>query len=349
MASGKLDAVVLTLPHHVYWASGYRPHWLQQAAVIVWADGRSSLIAAAPGPASLFVDEVRTFPANFAGTQRQEQPALVATLALDVLGSVTGKRIGIDSGAGSVGITQGLGTGVEIIDPMLWQLRRRKEADELKLMTKAIECTVAMYQRAREIIAPGVPELTVFNELHAAAVRTAGEPLSAILGNDFTCGGGGGPARASHVAAAGELYILDLGPAYRGYFADNARTFSVDRHPTDIQNTTQQAIDVVLTMIATTARPGVRCQDLYNSADAILREKLNVGIAHHLGHGVGLQPHEYPHLNPHWNDVLIEGEVFTAEPGVYGADLHSGMRIENQYVVTADGVRNLLDIPTGLV
>jgi Xaa-Pro dipeptidase len=70
---------------------------------------------------------------------------------------------------------------------------------------------------------------------------------------------------------------------------------------------------------------------------------------HHLGHGVGLQPHEYPHLNPMWDDVLMEGEVFAAEPGLYGLELAGGIRIENNYLVTASGVENLLSSPMELV
>jgi Xaa-Pro dipeptidase len=69
---------------------------------------------------------------------------------------------------------------------------------------------------------------------------------------------------------------------------------------------------------------------------------------HHLGHGVGLSPHEYPHLNPKWDDTLLEGEVFTAEPGVYGPELRGGIRIENQYLVTKTGVKNLLNFPVEL-
>jgi Xaa-Pro aminopeptidase len=73
------------------------------------------------------------------------------------------------------------------------------------------------------------------------------------------------------------------------------------------------------------------------------------GLVHHLGHGFGLQPHEFPHLNPKWDDVLLEGEVFAAEPGVYGEDLNWGVRIENNYLVTRAGVQNLLNSPMGLV
>jgi Xaa-Pro dipeptidase len=72
-------------------------------------------------------------------------------------------------------------------------------------------------------------------------------------------------------------------------------------------------------------------------------------LPHHLGHGVGLQPHEYPHLNPKWDDVLMEGEIFTAEPGQYSAELAAGIRLENQYLVTKDGVVNLVEFPLGLI
>ena len=76
----------------------------------------------------------------------------------------------------------------------------------------------------------------MFNQLHAAAVETAGEPLT-DLGNDFRCNAPGGPPRARRTWA-GELYILDLGPAYRGYYADNCRTFFVGAgEPADAQQT----------------------------------------------------------------------------------------------------------------
>jgi Xaa-Pro aminopeptidase len=69
---------------------------------------------------------------------------------------------------------------------------------------------------------------------------------------------------------------------------------------------------------------------------------------HHLGHGIGLFPHEAPHLNPHWDDTLEVGEVFAAEPGLYAPELKAGMRIENDYLVTATGVELLSDFPLEL-
>jgi Xaa-Pro dipeptidase len=181
----------------------------------------------------------------------------------------------------------------------------------------------------------------VYGELHAVAVETAGEPLSAYLGNDYACGTGGGPPRAGRVAAAGELYILDLGPAVQGYFADNSRAYAVDRKPTDAQRAAWAVVAGIFPLVERLAKPGVPCRDLFAAAQEHYRANRGVDFPHHLGHGVGLFPHEYPHLNPKWDDVLEEGDVFTLEPGLYGPELGGGMRIENQYLVTKDAVENL--------
>ncbi len=69
---------------------------------------------------------------------------------------------------------------------------------------------------------------------------------------------------------------------------------------------------------------------------------------HHLGHGIGLFPHEGPHLNPHWDDTFVEGDVFACEPGLYAPELHAGLRIENDYLVTASGVELLSPFPLEL-
>ena len=71
-------------------------------------------------------------------------------------------------------------------------------------------------------------------------------------------------------------------------------------------------------------------------------------FTHHLGHGIGLAPHEAPRLNPHWDDIFQVGDVFTAEPGLYGVDLRAGVRIEQEYLVTEHGVERLSDNVIGM-
>jgi Xaa-Pro aminopeptidase len=194
-----------------------------------------------------------------------------------------------------------------------------------------------------------VPEVEVFAELQAVAVETANEPLSGMLGNDYACGVPGGPPRAGRAAQAGELYILDIGPVYRGYFSDNARTIAVNSKPTDEQYAASEVVLGCLSVVEGEARAGVRCRHLWDAVNDHLKRHGRPAMTHHLGHGVGLNPHEYPHLNPEWDDTLMEGEVFTAEPGLYGTELRGGIRIENQYLVTRTGVVRLTDFPNGLI
>jgi Xaa-Pro dipeptidase len=344
MRERQLDAAVVGLPRHVYYFSAAMPHWLQAGAVVLLADGRSTLICGNV-PSEAAADDVVPFEATFMGTQRQEQPAVVAEKVVEQLRS--SKRIGIDSSA--VGAQLAMRMSIEAIDESLWQMRRVKDADELALMEKAVKCASAMYRRAREVIRPGVGEVEVFVEVQAAAVREAGEPMTALLGNDYVSGRGGGPPKCDRKAEAGEIFILDVGPCYRGYFGDVCRGFSVDGKPSEAQLAAANALRTALQMVERRAKPGVRCREIYDEVNDFLSVYPGAKFGHHLGHGVGLQPHEFPHLNPKWDDVLMEGEVFTAEPGLYSAELRGGLRIENEYVVTKDGVRNLLDTPVELL
>src|SRR5579872_5800605 len=334
MQRRRLDALVVGLPRHVYYFSAFLQHSMHEAAVAITADGRSCLISANTPVNSPAVDDAIAFEAQWMATLRQEQSEVVAEKALGWLSSKNPRRLGLDTSPVSLQIATRSQSEVEPIDSELWQLRRCKDPDELELMKSAIAITLGMYRRAQEIIAPGVLETTVFAELQKSAIGVAKEPLTALLGNDFACGAMGGPPRADRAAKAGEIYVLDLGPSYRGYFADNARSIVVNRKPTDAQHKAWESILHCFRIVESMARPGVRCRDLFAAVDDHLRATADRPLPHHLGHGVGLQAHEFPHLNPKWDDTLMPGDVFTVEPGIYGDDLGGGIRNEDQYLVT---------------
>ena len=344
-----LDAVVLGSPHHVQWASAHRPFWLKSGAFMLLADGRSWLATAKLDTPAEF-DEVVLYPSHANATLRMDQPLVLAERILAELAFRKAKRIGLDASAVSAAVAMSFAGETLTIEPDLWQLRRAKDPDELMLIERAVAAAAAMYARAKQVVEPGIPELAVFSALQAAAVESLGEPMDMPLGNDFASGVPGGPAREGHVAQAGQIYILDVSPNYRGYFADTSRCFSVDRKPTHAQYRAHEALLGVFPLIEAAAKPGVRCHELVHLANAHLEQTAHTVLTHHLGHGVGLQPHEFPHLNlDHWDDTLVEGDVFTVEPGVYRGSLNGGLRLENMYLVTATGLRNLVDVPMELV
>jgi Xaa-Pro aminopeptidase len=335
------EVAILVSAENVQWLTGFRPHPLMRAVAMLEVDGGCTLIAPNTEPEHHAADQVRTFEAQWLSTLRQDQ----LSAAMEQLPTLS-RHAAVEYSRCGAEVLHILADQAMDVDPTIWNLRRKKDPDELAMMHHAIACTDAMYRHAREIIRPGISELEVFNQLHAVAVQTAGEPLTA-LGNDYQSNARGGPPR-NRAAQAGELMILDLGPAYRGYYADNCRTFAVDPRPTTEQLRAREVILTVFDLVQQFVRPGASCRELFAQAKALLAEYEPDAFPHHLGHGVGLYPHEAPHLNPNWDDRFAVGDVFTVEPGLYTDALHAGIRIEENYVVTANGVEQLTSTPTEL-
>lgn len=348
MAALGVERAVVVTREHVQWLTGFRPHWLMAAAAVLDLEGDCTLIAPNREPEFHAADRVAPFPMQWQATLRMEAMEAIGAALEQAVGR-NGAVVGAEFSAFGPHAARAVGGAAVDLDPVLWDLRRIKEADEVAMIRQAIACSDAMYRRAREVIRPGIGELEVFNELHAAAVLEAGEALSHPLGNDYQCHSPGGPAREGAVARDGDLYILDLGPSYRGYFADNCRTFAVNGAPTDAQRRAWETIGAVFGIVKEMVRPGVPCRDLYDRCKAHLDAADPTGsFWHHLGHGIGLYPHEAPHLNPQWDDAFRAGEIFTVEPGLYHDGLQAGIRIEENYLVTADGVAQLTVTPIEL-
>ncbi|HUY36739.1 MAG TPA: Xaa-Pro peptidase family protein [Pirellulales bacterium] len=349
MRRKELDLIVVQKTEHVQWLTGPRFAWLVEAAAVLAGDGRCTLVAPRREPL-VAADELLTYEASWYSTLRNDQrQACSEVLAKHRAGKPKPRRMGVEGSTFGPYLTAQLRDDkTELIDiePDLYRLRRFKHADERARIKKAIAGTGRMYAKAREIIEPGINELEVFNQLQSAAVVEFGEMLTGT-GNDYACGEKGGPPR-DREAQAGELYILDLGPAFRGYFADNCRAIAVNGRPTDAQQRAWRQLVGVFPIVERMVKPGTRCRELLAAAQAHLDEYLPGNFNHHLGHGIGLFPHEAPHLNPNWDDTFEEGDVFTAEPGLYTAEMRAGIRLENDYLVTASGVELLSDFPLEL-
>lgn len=348
MAQLDLDLVVVVSPEHVEYLTGHRwDHRFSPLAALT-ADGHCLLVCPDKPAHSPAADDQRTYEAKWRSTLRNDQREASAAVFGDWLGSRSIRRVGVEFSTCPPHVTGRLG-GAELIDvePAFLAMRRIKDPDELVMLRQAVAACGSMYETARGMIAPGVNELAVFSALQAAAVTTCGEMLTGT-GNDYACGVRGGPPR-DRPCEAGDLYILDLGPGYRGYFADTSRAISVDGRPTDDQLAACERVCGALSLVERLAKPGARCRDIYAAVQDWLAGSAVGSWSSHLGHGIGLSVHEAPHLNPSWDDTLQEGEVIAVEPALYAPELRTGLRIENDYLVTSTGVERLSDFPLGLV
>lgn len=135
--------------------------------------------------------------------------------------------------------------------------------------------------------------------------------------------------------------LVDLGCRVDNYCSDQTRCWWLGNNPPSrysdtlklVQEAQQKALDIM--------KEGVACAEVYKAARDVF-EKANQAshFTHGLGHGVGLQTHEAPSLNPRSNQILQAGMVVTVEPGLYYPEW-GGARWENTVLVQKDGVKIL--------
>jgi Xaa-Pro aminopeptidase len=344
-----VELAVVTCRETVQWLTGALVRPPYEPAAVLQSDGRMMLVLPERQLGDVAaVDERIGYPAKLHSTMIDDQRESSSATLKKALSHIP-QRVAVEFSTLSphlLFLAEG-GKTLANIGPIVFQLRRKKDHDELALMCRANDANRAMYVLAREIVQPGIKELEVYNELHAVAVRTLGEPLT-YFGQDFRCGARGGLPR-DRAIEAGELYILDLGVGFRGYYSDNARTLAVDGQPSAEQQRAWAAVHSVFAYVEQAVRPDMSCRALYESVRQQLAPFEPWVFNHHLGHGVGLAAHEGPHLNPHWDDTFAEGDVIAVEPGLYHDDLQSGVRLEQNYLVTASGVELLTPWPLELV
>ena len=219
-------------------------------------------------------------------------------------------------------------------------MRSTKSAAELKKLQRAAEITDSVYEDVVRRIRVGQTELEVA-QMIAAAISAGGgtlafEPLVQFGANSAM------PHHRPlhHRLAAGDLVLLDFGAAFEGYSADTTR-MAVAGEPTPQQ---KEIHDVVLRShdagIAA-IRAGVRAGDVDAAARRVIQDAHHgEHFIHRTGHGLGLEAHEDPSLDPGSLAHLEAGMVCTVEPGIYMQGW-GGVRIEDDVVVEREGHRLL--------
>jgi Xaa-Pro dipeptidase len=137
------------------------------------------------------------------------------------------------------------------------------------------------------------------------------------------------------------LSILDFGIRLGGYTTDVTLTFV--REPSPRQEKLAGLVEKAAKLAASMTHNGTATRDIAAAVDNLFaRSKKH--MPHALGHGIGLEEHEYPAIrNRPDNEWTLEpGMVFTLEPGLYDP-LHGGCRLENDFLMTEHGPEELTE------
>ena len=262
-------------------------------------------------------------------------------------------RIGFEANVLPWSFTEQLrGGGIDLVprQGLVEQLRAVKDAGELESFRRACAITDRMFERlVSEVRFVGRPEHEIAWEItrlfheEGAGVQS----FEAVVGSGPT--GARPHARAGdRVIESGELIVIDTGCVIDGYASDYTRTLATGeldgemREAYDVVRAAQQAgLDAI--------RAGVTGFDADAAARTVIESSSFAGtFGHGLGHGLGLDVHEAPRLSTESSDTLAVDNVVTVEPGVYLPG-RFGIRIEDDVIVTADGIDNPVQFRKDLV
>ena len=222
---------------------------------------------------------------------------------------------------------------------LLPALRRKKDEQEAASIKKAARIAYSSYLEVLDEVREGMTEKE-FNALLEYRLRRKGADWG-WKGSSFIVASGERSA-LPHGAPTdrrfrrGDIVTVDFGATVDGYVSDITRNFSIG--PLSPQGRDIQSALIEAHRRASDAlRPGIGGKDVDAVArDVIASRGWGSYFTHGLGHGLGMEVHEAPRLSPLSADILEEGDVVTVEPGIY-VEGWGGMRIEDDYLITADG------------
>jgi Xaa-Pro aminopeptidase len=233
--------------------------------------------------------------------------------------------------------------GAEVVDgaPVTEGCRGVKTAKEIAYMDLANRITKLAFREGFKTLRAGMTTRDL-----AGAISGATQKLGSS--------GGGGPqfgpntafphgSQVQRTLAEGDAVLVDGGCGVEGYRSDVTRTV-VFGTPSDKQRRVWDIVRKAQAAALKAARPGATCESVDLAARKVV-EDAGFGpgykyFGHRLGHGIGMEGHEYPYLVKGNALKLEPGMTFSNEPGIYIYG-EFGIRVEDCMVVTEDGARHL--------
>jgi len=212
-----------------------------------------------------------------------------------------------------------------------------KSSHEIELMRLANKVTLAVYEAAYRALREGMTQ-SGLSDLIAAAYAQLGFPGEASVQTGEYSAHPHGSA-APQVIREGTVVMVDDGCDVEGYQSDITRTFVLGK-ASDKMKKVFDIVHQAQTAALKTARPGLECQ----AVDAMARKVITDAgygpdykyFTHRLGHGIGMDGHEWPYLVRGNTTAMVAGMTFSDEPGIYIRG-EFGIRLEDDMHITENG------------
>lgn len=266
----------------------------------------------------------------------------------------TGARIGVEGQRMRVFdllALQNAFPGAEFVDAHaeISSIRLHKTADEIARLRKAIRLSEAALEATLGEIRVGMTETEIESILlrNLFAHGADGLSFAPIVAAGDNAAKPHAHARPDYRIKEGDALLFDFGGTHQGFSADITRTFFV-RQVSDYDRAFYDAVLRANEKGREVSRPGITASDVDDAVLKVLERSQFVAFCRHkTGHGLGLDVHEAPQIMRGNDQRLEPGMVFTIEPGLY-RDGEAGVRIEDNVVVTENGIECLTSFPREL-
>lgn len=326
------DAAWITTPLNVFYFTGYRsePHE-RLFALLITANGDQTLYCP-----KMEVEEVKNSPfeGKIIGYLDTENPFEIDPLSFNKL-LIESEHLTVKR---QRELTQNFGVQhYGDIDQTIKELRNIKNESEIENIREAAKLADKCIEIGTEFLKIGVTEREVVNHIENEIKKFGVSEMSfdtMVLFGDHAASPHGTPGERKLVKD--EYVLFDLGVIYNHYCSDMTRTVKFGT-PSEEAQTIYNIVLEAETNAIEAIRAGVPLQDIDKIARDIISDAgYGDYFPHRLGHGLGLEEHEYQDVSSTNSNLLEAGMVITIEPGIYVPNV-AGVRIEDDILVTENG------------
>ena len=359
MATQNLGAVLLASEAEIRYFTGFMTQFWQSPTrpwfVVLPATGAPVAVIptiGVPLMRACYVSDVRSWASPAASDDGIS--LLLDTLRQHLghkgrLGVLMGRETALRLPLGDIFVLTAALDDVEMCDvtKQMQQIRMIKSVAEIDKLRHVCATVSDVFDSVPDWVAAGMSLSELFRQFKIKALQAGVDDVSYLVGS----AGQGGyrdiiAPPTDRPLQHGDIFMLDTGCVWDGYFSDFDRNFAVGDASDAAHQAHHQLYDATEAALAI-VRPGIRAKDLYAAMDAVLRPGVAVGDeasggddVGRYGHGLGIQLTEPP-SHTHWDETVIEaGMALTLEPSIVYGDGYL-MAAEENILVTATGVELL--------